>query len=176
MWSFRLNLVMDIARVLEGGLTGATTLSLIQETLHKIDPGGPRPLLHKSGTLKKIQKHAGDKTKHSSKLFIQLAGELLPSAGYFGITGLGKKKNAVARGALLGALAGLGTAFLGEDENKDDTSAATKSNGALFSHHQKEALKKIETTLLFTAGGMLAGMAVKKIKKGKLKKIKKKLK
>jgi len=163
---------MNIASVLEGGLTGASTLSLIQETLHKIDPKAPRAFLHKSGVIKKLKKQAGKKGGHSNKLYIKLAGELLGSATYFGLSGLGKKKHAVLRGALLGATAGLGAAFLNEDEATADAAA---QNGKHLSH-EEDIKKKIMTVALYTAGGMLAGMTVKRIKKGTLKKLQKQLK
>jgi hypothetical protein len=164
---------MKLANIIEGGITGATTLSLIQEALHKVDSGAPRQLLHKSGTIKKLKKHAGKKGG-DTKLYVKLAGELLGAASYFGLTGLGKKKNAVLRGGLLGATAGLATAFL-DDEGNEETPVNGNLNGRL--HNEMEELKKkVMTVVLFTAGGMQAGGAIKKINKRRLKKSIKKMK
>ena len=143
---------MKLANAIEGGITGATTLSLLQEALHKIDSKAPRAkLLNSPGILKRLKKQSKKKGVLSNKLYINLAGELLSNAAYFGLTALGKKKNAVLRGGLLGAAAGLGSAFL-NDNNEEDPAADTLKN-------------KILTLTLYTAGGMLAGAAIKKISK-----------
>lgn len=152
---------MKLAEVIEGGLTGASTLTLLQEAIHKIDHQSPRPLLHKSAALKKIQKKKG---KAAPKHYIQLATDLLSTAAYFGLTALGSKKNAVLRGGLLGTAAGLGSIFLNEEfdnEENDDIS------------HQDSAKKKILKVLLYSVGGLIAGMAIKKLKKDAKKFIKK---
>jgi hypothetical protein len=142
---------MKLANAIEGGITGATTLSLIQEALHKIDPKAPRAkLLNSPGIIKRIKKQSKKKGGVSNKLYINLASELLSNAAYFGLTALGKKKNAVLRGGILGAAAGLGSAFLNDD--KSEESKASINN-------------KILTVTLYTAGGMLAGAAIKKINK-----------
>jgi hypothetical protein len=153
---------MKLANAIEGGLTGATTLTLLQEALHKLDSGAPRPLLHRSGILKELRKSGTGKKKKDSKLYIRLAGELLSNAAYFGLTGLGKKKNAVLRGGLLGAAAGLGSVFL-TDNHEDD--------GPDLPGQKESMKKKLLTVSLYTAGGLLAGLAVKKLnKKGKKRK------
>ena len=142
---------MKLANAIEGGITGATTLSLLQEALHKIDTKAPRAkLLNSPGIIKRLKKQS-KKGMLSNKLYINLASELLSNAAYFGLTALGKKKNAVLRGGLLGAAAGLGSAFL-NDADKDDPAADTLKS-------------KILTLTLYTAGGMLAGAAIKKISK-----------
>ena len=163
---------MRFANVIEGGLAGATTLSLIQEALHTVDAKTPQPFLHKSDALKKLKKNSGKKGG-SAKLYVKLAGELLSAAPYFGLSGLGKKKNTVLRGGLLGATAGLAIAFLNEDE-KDTNYLNGNSNGIMS---DKDALqKKIVTVALYTAGGMLAGVAIKKLNKKTFKKLAKGLK
>ena len=157
---------MKLASAIESGLTGASTLSLLQEALHKIDPKSPRPLLYKSGILDKLK---NGKKKDATKLYIQLAGELLSNAAFYGLTGLGKKKNAVLRGGILGAAAGLGSVFLTHDKEGTEI---TKLDGTpqLKSGKRQTTLKdKALTVGLYTAGGILAGLAVKKLNGKKLK-------
>lgn len=142
---------MKLANAIEGGITGATTLGLLQEALHKIDPKAPRAkLLNSPGIIKRIRKQSKKKGGVSNKLYINLASELLSNAAYFGLTALGKKKNAILRGGVLGAAAGLGSAFLNSDKTEDK---------------QKSIKDKLLTVTLYTAGGMLAGAAIKKINK-----------
>lgn len=163
---------MKLASAVEGGLTGATTLTLLQEALHKIDGKAPRPLLHKSGLMKQLRKN-GTKPGDNNKLYIKLAGELLSNAAYFGLSSIGKKKNAVLRGGLLGAAAGLGSAFFTEDKEQDTTDDAT----AVDSNTSRNSIKKkVLTVTLYTAGGLLAGFAIKKINQKSGKKLRKKLK
>ena len=147
---------MKLANAIEGGLTGATTLTLLQEALHKMDPKAPSTkLLNKPGIIKRLKKQSKKKGKSSNKLYINLAGELLSNAAFFGLTALGKKKNAVLRGGLLGAAAGLGAAFLNNDDEN-------------ISHHD-DIKKKLMTISLYTAGGLLAGTAIKKLNKARKK-------
>lgn len=153
---------MKPSKALEGGLNGIATLGLLQETLHKIDHHEPRPLLKKSSLLEKIKKQEG---KKGDKLYIKLAGEVLSTAAYFGIAGLGKKKNAVLRGALLGAVAGLGTVLL-KNEVKDSQDRGDKVSNNFHAEHITDPLL---TIALYTVGGALAGVMVKKVKTEKKK-------
>jgi hypothetical protein len=158
---------MKIAEAIKGGVTGATTLSLLQEALHNIDNKSPRPLLHKSGIINKLKKNSGKNGSKNNELYIKLAGELLTNAAAFGLTGLGKRKNAILNGGLLGAAAGLCSAFIinDEEDKKEDTKnghGIAATNG----HHTDEEVdlkKKLLTVGLYIAGGMLAGYAIKKL-------------
>ena len=173
--------IMKIAQAIEGGLTGVSTIGLLQEALHKIDHKAPRPLLNQSGLIKKLKKTSGKNGTKSTKLYISLAAELLGSAAFYGLTGLGKKKNAVLRGGLLGAAAGLGAAFMSDkNENEFD-----ELHGASHKSSTDDAKEKALTVALYTAGGLLAGGAIKKFDQKlskkklrrmlKLKKLKRKL-
>lgn len=160
---------MRLANAIEGGVTGATTLTLLQEALHKIDPKAPRAaLLHKSGIIKQWKKHIKSGERKDPKLYIELASELIANAAYFGLAGLGKKKNAVLRGGLLGAAAGLGAAFLKNDEEelRANGMKAIDGNvpGSASAATEDSTKKKVLTIGLYTAGGLLAGIAMKKIK------------
>ena len=173
---------MKLANAIEGGLTGAGTLSLLQEALHKVDHSSPRPLLHQAGLIKKLKKNSGKPGMKSTKLYIQLASELVSNAALFGLSGLGKKKNAVLRGALLGAAAGVGSAFLHKEKDKQKAGdLSANGEGVLTATPAvSDVKKKAMTVALYTAGGLLAGLAIKnfsgkKAKKG-AKNIRKKLK
>src|SRR5438270_6272850 len=100
---------MKIPKVIEGGLTGVATLGMLQEALHRADHKSPRPFMH-SDVLKTLRKNKEGAA--SSKLFIRAASELLADTALFGFSAIGKKKNAVLRGGLVGAGAGLLSAFL----------------------------------------------------------------
>jgi hypothetical protein len=158
--------VMKIAEAIKGGVTGATTLSLLQEALHNIDSKSPRPLLHKTGIINKLKKSGGKNSSKTNELYIKLAGELLTNAAAFGLTGLGKRKNAILNGGFLGAAAGLCSAFIINDEdNKEESKnghGIAGTNGH-YSNEDEDMKKKLLTVGLYIAGGMLAGYAIKKL-------------
>jgi hypothetical protein len=153
---------MKLANAIEGGITGATTLTLLQEAITKIDPAKPgMKFLQKPGIIKKLRKKSKN-GEDQTKLYIDLAGELLSSAAYYGLTAIGKKKNAVLRGGLLGVAAGLGSILFNHAEKDEFT-----DNG------ENEWKQQAITVALYTAGGVLAGMATKNLTKGRKKKKKK---
>lgn len=178
---------MKLGNVIEGGLTGAGTLGLLQEALHKFDSSTPRPLLYNSGLLKKLKKNGGKNGMKSTKLYIQLATELLSNAALFGLSGVGKRKNAVLRGALLGAGTGLASAFLNNGHANGNGKEHMNGHAQPVLNEHGEALEtkknakgselknKLMTVALYSAGGLIAGLAVKKIGGKKAKKTLKRL-
>lgn len=159
-----------MADVLEGGIAGVSTLSLIQEALGKWDSKEPKTALHQSDAIRQLQK-GKKKGRKSKELYVNLAGELLGHAGLFGLTGLGKKKNAVLRGGLLGAAAGLAIAFL-DDDNTDNRQQAYHADGRMVDAEEEAIRRKIITVVLYTLGGVVAGAAIKAINGKKIRKSK----
>lgn len=167
---------MRLSNAIEGGITGATTLTLLQEALHKIDHDAPRPFLYKSGIIKELKKNKKKPGRNTSKLYIKLASELLANVGSFGLIGLGNKKNVVLRGTLLGAAVGLGSAFLQNDHEEDDNEYGVLENtfdvnGVSASEYKQQEKKKDDlkkkllTVALYTAGGFIAGTAIQQFNK-----------
>ena len=148
---------MKLANAIEGGIAGISTLSLIQEAIGKIDGRVvPDGLLQHPKLLAKIKKQS-KKGKYPAKLYLKLASELLSGAAYFGLTAVGKKKNAVLRGAILGAVAGLGSVVFNFDKDESEL-------------NREEILKALLTIALYTSGGLIAGVAIKKMAKNKKRK------
>ncbi|MCW3089929.1 MAG: hypothetical protein JWP81_998 [Ferruginibacter sp.] len=106
---------MKLAKVLESGITGATTFTMLRETLDNITPNGQR-FLHKKGMLRQLKKATNKKGGDAAKIYIKLAAELLGLIGSMGISSLGKKKNIVLRGAVLGGLAGSVSLLVNSDK------------------------------------------------------------
>lgn len=149
---------MKLAKILESGLTGAATLTLLQETIDHLDPDAPRThLLHKKGIIRDIKKGIRKKGFGAVKMYVKIAGELLGMAGYMGLAGIGKKKNALLRGGLLGALAGGAAAFMQDPKNEDPANPM-----AIW---RKRAI----TLALYIIGGLMAGKAVQYFSKKKKK-------
>jgi hypothetical protein len=163
---------MKLASAIEGGLAGVSTISLLGETLRKIDGRPPGANGIKGKKLKKRFKKANSKKpKKATEQYIRLAGDLLGAASVFGISSLGKRKNAVLRGALLGAAAGLGAVLLDDHKNDRDSEKINGHEGYPSTMLARDTtLQKALEVGLFTIGGMIAG----KILKGSGKKKKRK--
>jgi hypothetical protein len=149
---------MKIAEALEGGIAGATTLGLLEKALQGTKTKAPDlKLLTKPGIIKKLKKKS--KKKGGAKVFINVAKELLAAGAYYGVAKVGKRKNVLLRGGLLGALTGLCMAFIAEGKDRDQN----QTEEELFRD-------KFLTIALYTAGGLLAGAAIKKVRKKRRKK------
>lgn len=168
---------MKYANAIEGGIAGVTTLTLLEKALQNIDTRKPKmKLLGKPGIIKRLKKKS--KKNGGNELYIELAKELLAAGAYYGLIKLGKKKNALLRGGLLGAATGAGVALLDDKKHKKGDRRRDKAahNTQPFEDNNelltfwKENREKILTVGLYTAGGVLAGAAIKKLRKNKKKK------
>ena len=91
-----------------GGLAGATALTVLNESVRKLDKNAPQLDLLGMNAVAKVMKGPkglaiGDKLKTTS-----LAGDIISNALYFGMANAGDKKSTLIRGALLGLGAGVG--------------------------------------------------------------------
>lgn len=150
---------MTLASAIEGGLAGATTISLLGETLRKIEGRSAGANGVKGKKLKKRFKKAGSKKPHkATEEYVKLAGDLLGAASVLGFTSLNKKKNAVLRGALLGTAAGLGAVLLDDYSHKKQNSKINGHEGFPSTMLAKDTvMQKALEVGLFTVGGMIAG-------------------
>lgn len=163
---------MKLAQAIEGGLAGATTISLLTNTLRKIDGSATQGTLFDGRNLqKRFKKARSKKPGKAAKQYIRLAGDVLESAAFLGLTSLGKRKHAMLRGAILGTIAGLGAEFMHEAKEDKD-----KSSDVLLEDEQKtvapkeDLLKKAARVGLYTAGGLVAGKVIQLAGKKKRKK------
>ena len=89
------------------GLAGACTVTLIHETMRRLDPDAPRMDILGERAIAKIMEAAGTQPPAEEDLFkLTLAGDIVSNAAYYSLTGSGK--NAWWRGSLLGLAAGVG--------------------------------------------------------------------
>jgi hypothetical protein len=161
---------MKLENAIEGGLTGATTISLLGETLRKIDGNSSHHnVFDGKGLKKRFKKVKSKKSGKSTKEFIQLAGDLLGSTSFLGLSSLGKKKNAALRGALLGAAAGLGAVLLSDNDEREEKEDGHKAY-ASSKLAEDTLLTKATHVALFTAAGFVAGKLIQGATKNKKKK------
>jgi len=139
---------MKFTSAILGGLAGATVLTILHESVRKVNKNAPR--MDKLGmeaidkTLQKVNVEAPEK----NTLFkITLAGDLITNALYYSLIGLGGKKQVILRGGLLGLAAGLGGVYL------------PKPMGLNPAPSNRTTETKLLTTAWYLTGGLVAGIA-----------------
>lgn len=161
---------MKLGNAIEGGLAGVTTITLLSETLRKLDHNRSHgSFLNGSRLQRRFKKAASKKPGKATKQYIQLAGELLGSSAFLGLASLGKKKNAVLRGALLGTMAGLGTVLLSKPKKKKEELNGHEGYPEVMSPEDPLLSKALEVAL-YAAGGAVAGKLIQEVRKKKKKK------
>ena len=101
------------ASAVVGGLAGAAALTILHESLKKIDSKAPRMDLLGMMALSKVIRNVGKNPPAADKLYVYtLAGDLLSNALYYSLAGVGKEKSLFQKGAALGLAAGLGALLL----------------------------------------------------------------
>src|SRR5690349_9522116 len=135
---------------LEGGVAGAAALTLIHETVKKAIPNAPRMDLMGMNAIAKGLKVIGAKTPDERKLYgWSLTGDLISNTLFYSFAGIGKKENALVKGAALGLAAGLGAVLLPKPLglNEDNSSRTVQT--------------KIMTVGLYVIGGLVAAGVMK---------------
>lgn len=137
-----------------GGLAGACTLTLLNESVKKLDKDAPRMDLLGMNAVARLMKGNNILTQTAGKLFpIALAGDLVSNSLYYSMADTGDKKNTLIRGALLGLGAGLGAVVLPKTLglNDDATTRTLKT--------------KVLTVTWYVIGGLAAAAAINLLEK-----------
>jgi hypothetical protein len=150
---------MKALYALEGGVAGAAALTLIHETVKKAVPNAPRMDLLGMNAMAKGLKAIGARTPSERQLYgWSLTGDLLSNTLFYSFAGIGKKENALMKGATLGLIAGLGAVLLPKPLGlKEETSDRTIET-------------KIMTVGLYVIGGLVAAGVMKFLDRKKTKK------
>ena len=132
-----------------GGLAGACTLTLLNESIKKIDKDAPRMDLLGMNAVARLMKGNNILTQTADRLFpVALAGDLVSNSLYYSMADAGNKKNTLIRGSLLGLGAGLGAVVLPKTLGLNDE-ATTRT------------LKtKVLTVTWYVLGGLVAAAAI----------------
>ena len=99
---------MKIKAALLSGLAGATTLTILNETIKRLDKTAPRlDLLGKNTIAKGLESlHLAHRNRRPSYL-LSLLTDLIGNTLYYSMAGLGGKKTRVSKGVMLGLSAGI---------------------------------------------------------------------
>jgi hypothetical protein len=95
------------------GLAGAVSLTLVHQGARAVLKHPPRMDVLGMRSIKKLSKWLGLPTPRGRALYQQsLIGDLISNTVYYALVSMGRPRHIYLRGALLGALAGLGAVVL----------------------------------------------------------------
>lgn len=140
-----------------GGLAGACTLTLLNESVKKLDKDAPRMDLLGMNAVARLMKGNNILAQTAGKLFpVALAGDLVSNSLYFSMADSGDKKKTLIRGSLLGLAAGLGAVVLPKSLglNEEATTRTLKT--------------KVLTVSWYVIGGLVAAAAINLMEKKKI--------
>ena len=132
-----------------GGLAGACTLTLLNESVKKLDKDAPRMDLLGMNAVARLMKGNNILAQTAGKLFpVALAGDLVSNSLYYSMADTEDEKKTLIRGALLGLGAGLGAVVLPKSLglNDDATTRTIKT--------------KLLTVSWYVIGGLAAAAAM----------------
>ena len=132
-----------------GGLAGACTLTLLNESVKKLDKDAPRMDLLGMNAVARLTKGNSLLALTAGKLFpVALAGDIVSNSLYYSMADTGARNSTLVRGALLGLAAGLGAVALPRTLglNDDATTRTVKT--------------KILTVAWYVLGGLAAATAI----------------
>ena len=140
-----------------GGLAGACALTLLNESVKKLDKDAPRMDLLGMNAVARIMNGNNILTQTAGKLFpVALAGDLVSNSLYYSMADTSSKKNTLIRGALLGLGAGLGAVVLPKTLGLNDE-ATTRTMKT-----------KVLTVTWYLIGGLVAATALNLLDKNKI--------
>ena len=139
---------MKILRALGSGLVGAVALNVLHETARQFIPEAPRVDVLGKRAIAAAFKAAGHEPPPDDELYaLALAGDVASNSLYYSLVGMGERRSALLRGALLGFGAGVGAVVLpGKLGLGSAPSARTPATQAM-------------TIAWYTIGGLAAGAA-----------------
>jgi hypothetical protein len=140
-----------------GGLAGACALTILNESVKKLDKDAPRMDLLAMNAVARLMKGNNLLSQTAGKLFpIALAGDLVSNSLYYSMADSGDKNKTLIRGGLLGLGAGLGAVVLPRTLGLNDE-ATTRT------------LKtKVLTVTWYVIGGLVAAAAINLLEKNKI--------
>ena len=122
---------MKIESAMEGGITGATTLTILHEIVRKLDKDAPRmDELGKEALGKLFKKLNLDVPDNDKLQVLSTSVELISNGLFYSLAGAAGKNNVYLRGILLGLTAGIAAVALpgklGLDERASNRTDKTK--------------------------------------------------
>ena len=102
-----------LAKALTTGMAGASTVTLVHESVRRLRPDAPRMDVLGMRSIGKVMRRVGKRPPPRDRLHTAaLIGEIVSNGLYFSLIGAGRPDRSWLRGALLGLGAGLGGVLL----------------------------------------------------------------
>lgn len=122
---------MKLSSAVPGGFAGAIALTLLHESLRRLNSNAARmDLLGMEAVRKSLEAFNFEVPEKSSLFKITMAGDIVSNTIYYSLANLGDEKKVIARGALAGLAAGLGAVYLpkqlGLNQNRSSRTYETK--------------------------------------------------
>ena len=136
---------MKLFSAIAGGVAGATVLTLLHETLRRVNSNAPRMDRLGMEAIDKSLKAVNAEVPEEDDLFkITMAGDIISNSLYYSLSGIGGEDQVLVRGALLGLAAGLGAVYLPKPLGLDESASS------------RTAETKLLTVALYFTGGIVA--------------------
>jgi len=140
-----------------GGLAGACTLTLLNESVKKLDKDAPRMDLLGMNAVARLMKGHNILSQTAARLFpVALAGDLVTNSLYYSMAEADNKRSTLIRGSLLGLAAGVGAVALPKSLGLNDE-ATTRTMKT-----------KVLTVAWYVIGGLVAAAAINLLDKKKI--------
>lgn len=138
----------QFAAALGSGFLGACALTLLHETIRRFVPHAPRmDILGERAIVKGMEWADYEPPRGETLHQVALAGDLAANTAYYSLVGLGAPESAMARGAAIGLVAGVGAVVLpGPMGLGTEPGSRTAATGLM-------------TVALYLTGGLVAGAA-----------------
>lgn len=141
---------MKLSSAIGGGIAGAIVLTLLHETLRRMNANAPRMDLLGMQALAKSLTSINTPVPDKPKLFkITMAGDIFSNSLYYSLAGIGSKNKAIVQGTLLGIAAGIGAVYLPKPLGLNPAAAS------------RTLQTRLMTVALYLTGGLVAGAAGK---------------
>lgn len=102
-----------LAKALTTGMAGASTVTLVHESVRRLRPDAPRMDVLGMRSIGKVMRRIGKRPPRRKRLHAAaLVGEIVSNGLFFSLVGAGRPDRSWLRGALLGLGAGIGGVFL----------------------------------------------------------------
>jgi hypothetical protein len=139
-----------LSRAISAGVLGSLTTNVLHEIVRRMVPDAPRVDLLGMQGLAKGAKALGVPVPTGRRLyFITLAADLISNSAYFALAAIPPRRFVRASGWALGICAGIGAVVL---PRPLDLAAETTA---------RTALTRVLTCTLYTAGGVVSGLAAR---------------
>ena len=143
---------MNTESAIEGGISGATTLTILHEIVRQLDKNAPRMDEIGMQALTKVFKKINVDVPEKDMLYLLTTVlELITNGVFYSLVGAGNKENVWLRGSVLGLAAGIGAVVLPDKLGLDDR--ATNRTGET----------KFLTIVWYLIGGIVAAAVTQKI-------------